>query len=316
MRQLLNALVSLILLGVALYFLDWESLKFSLLKIDLWAFGLAVLLNLIIFVALGIRWYWLMVPVVPLPLTEHLKYFFYATFLNTFTPANIGGDAYRVVVLKAHASGYLPVIIALIRERLLGLLAYLMTYLICLPILWHGTSNLASYPTNLFIYSGWIILVGTAGIILTPYLIIPPVTKLQWAQLRSSLIAILDPLRKAASFDSIWEFAALMGYSVLVVFLWVVTVRVIALNLGIQISWAALGAVVVLAELIRLVPITIQGIGLREGAFAYLLALLGQSPESGFVLGTISYLALSCATIISGLLGWGLMQASHRHRLG
>ena len=63
----------------------------------------------------------------------------------------------------------------------------------------------------------------------------------------------------------------------------------------------------VLVELIRLIPISIQGIGVREGMFAYFCGKLGISPEAGFILGTVSYLALSLSIVIAGFFGLCLM---------
>jgi hypothetical protein len=84
----------------------------------------------------------------------------------------------------------------------------------------------------------------------------------------------------------------LVGLSLLGVYVWVLTVQMVAHHLGLQVSWLLLGMIVVLVELIRLVPISVQGIGVREGAYAYLFAMIGESSENGFLVGTISYLAL------------------------
>jgi len=58
---------------------------------------------------------------------------------------------------------------------------------------------------------------------------------------------------------------------------------------------------------VRIVPVTIQGLGLREGAFAALLGLSGYAPESGFVLGVAAYLALSAALVLTGALGAAML---------
>ena len=83
-----------------------------------------------------------------------------------------------------------------------------------------------------------------------------------------------------------------------------------AFDLGINISYLQLGAVVILVELIRLIPITIQGLGLREGMYAYLFQILEKSPEDGFVLGSVTYLTLSLSLLFSGLIGSTLKTGS------
>jgi hypothetical protein len=47
----------------------------------------------------------------------------------------------------------------------------------------------------------------------------------------------------------------------------------------------------------------VQGIGLREGAFATLFGLFGQAHEDGFVLGAIAYIALSLSIVVTGTFG-------------
>jgi hypothetical protein len=97
--------------------------------------------------------------------------------------------------------------------------------------------------------------------------------------------------------------AKLLGLSLIALFLWILTAQIMAFDLRIDISYLLLGAVVILVELIRLIPITIQGVGLREGMYAYLFRIIGKSPEDGFVLGSVTYLALSLSLLCSGLIG-------------
>ena len=52
-------------------------------------------------------------------------------------------------------------------------------------------------------------------------------------------------------------------------------------------------AIATSVELVRIVPITISGIWLREGTFATLFGMFGYAPESGFVLDAAAYVALS-----------------------
>ena len=59
-----------------------------------------------------------------------------------------------------------------------------------------------------------------------------------------------------------------------------------------------------MAELVRLIPLTAQGIGVREGTFAMAFVLVGQSAESGFAVGVIAYLLVSLADVLIGFIGW------------
>ena len=97
--------------------------------------------------------------------------------------------------------------------------------------------------------------------------------------------------------------AAITGASFL---LWIIPMQIIAEQMGLNLTLYQLGMMAAMVELIRLAPVTVQGIGLREGAFAYFITLFGQQSEAGFVLGTIIYIILSISIILSGIIGWGL----------
>jgi hypothetical protein len=90
----------------------------------------------------------------------------------------------------------------------------------------------------------------------------------------------------------------------------------VARRLGFEIPWSLLLVVVTSVELVRIVPLTIQGIGVREGAFASLLGLFGHAPENGFVLGAVAYLALSVSLVVTGGLGAVLLGLRRESRSG
>jgi hypothetical protein len=88
--------------------------------------------------------------------------------------------------------------------------------------------------------------------------------------------------------------------SLLGVVTWVLAVAVVAKGLGLDVPFAVLGVVATLVEFARWLPISIQGIGVREGLYASLFVLFGYPAESGFALGTIAYLSLTAALLASG----------------
>lgn len=301
MRKVINLFGSIVLLIVAISFLDWDSLKTVFLRIDPWAFIVATLIAFSQFIIMGIRWYHIIFRTVPQPLLEHMRKYLYSVFFNTFTPANLGGDMYRLFSLKSKISSHVPIIIALLRERLLGLLSYFLAYILFLLALW-TFHPLEIYRSDIILYSGEVILALTAAILILPYLL-SHISKLNLIFSHARLTAVVANLHEATSFNSRIDFIKLMGLSFLSLFIWILTVQVVAFDLSIRIPLWMLGVVVILVELARLLPITIQGIGIREGAFAYLFHVLGESPEVGFALGTVSYLALSISIILSGIIG-------------
>lgn len=92
--------------------------------------------------------------------------------------------------------------------------------------------------------------------------------------------------------------------------IWIAAVNVVATSLGLGLTLTMLGMVVILTELVRLVPISFQGIGVRELTFAFLAHLAGAEMETGFLVGTLAYLALSISLILSGAAAWMLSLCS------
>jgi hypothetical protein len=80
-------------------------------------------------------------------------------------------------------------------------------------------------------------------------------------------------------------------------------VQFVATRLGLPIPWPVLLVIVTSVELVRFVPVTIQGIGVREGAFATLAGAFGYPLEAGFVVGAVAYAALSLSLVVTGALG-------------
>lgn len=302
MKTLIKVTISIILLAVAVYFLDWETLKNLLLRVDLWVFLGGILTAFSTFIALGIRWHLLLRKIGSTGLLENIKNYLYATFLNSFSPANIGGDVYRFFTLKDKTPDRLELVVILLKERVLGIWSYFLGYLVFLIGLWIVHPELFFDSGKIFFYSGGAVIIAIALLLVFP-LFLENMSHTKCVRDRNKLYKGFCGLHDALKFDSIARFAHLMGLSLLALFLWIFTVQLIAFNLAINMPYFQLGAVVILVELIRLIPITIQGVGLREGVFAYLFRLLGESPEDGFILGAVAYLALSISLLFSGLIG-------------
>lgn len=91
------------------------------------------------------------------------------------------------------------------------------------------------------------------------------------------------------------------------ILLWVLSIQVVAAGFGLVVPALHMAVVATLVEFIRLVPVTVQGIGLREGAFSYLRSFFGPTPEQRYVIELLVYLALSVSIVLCGPIGQVLM---------
>lgn len=305
MRRWLRVGASLAVLLGTLFFLDWQALGDALRRISLAGLAGAFAATLAVFGVLAWRWHLLVQPLAPRTVLEHLRLYLLATYLNSFTPANLGGDAYRVVSLRSAETATAVLLVAVLRERFVGLLSYLLAYLALFLALAAGGAPVAA----LFVSAAAAIAAAALAMLVAPWLVTAPALRLDAVAARPLLKGALEVLDQGARMGSASRLIALLGVSFLGLALWIAAVKIVALDLGVPVAWPALGAIVVLAELVRMLPFTVQGLGLREITFAYLVSLLGGPPESGFMLGAVSYAVLTLALLACGAIGWLLPHA-------
>jgi glycosyltransferase 2 family protein len=298
------------IVALAAWLLDWRALEGALKTLGIGSFVLAIALSIASYVPLALRW-GLLLPHRDGP-SGSIVVALRANIWNAFTPANIGGDAYRLVAHARSGGSAAAAMAALVRERLLGLLVYLAGY--CGSWAWwfSGSTGGAcpwskvdvTHGGGLFMIAaavtGSIALILLAAIAWTMHMGMihteGPRSESTWS-IRGILNSISAPI-------PLLHLITILLLSVAGLALWVSAVGVIAADMGSQVPLPALAAIVILIELARLLPVSLQGIGVREGAFAVCFGWIGAGEESGFVLGGISYLALSLAMIIVGSIGW------------
>ncbi len=298
MIRLLKWSLSIALFGLALHWLDWAALSRSMRLLTPGLLAAGLLLCLLNYALMALRWTIMINPLVPRPLLEHVAIYLYANLLNTLTPANLGGDAYRVVALKSERGTMAPVI-ALLQERVFGLLGYLGLYLLCLG--W--VACFAGLPSGV---SGMFTTVALgAGLAFCGVPLLPVILRV----LRPRLGVVENRFPRLALFldaglrMDLRVAAKALLLSLCATSVWITALWVVARNMGMPLSWPQLGVIGVLVELIRVVPTTVQGIGVREGATAFFAAALGATYEQGFLLGTLCYLLNSVAMLLTGGLG-------------
>jgi hypothetical protein len=306
MKTFLKLIVSIGLLFLAIRMLDVKTMLGMLRRGSVIAFVFAIGINILSFALMGLRWHKLVSPRLGSSFSYQLALYFKATFLNTFTPANLGGDAYRLVVLKGEIVPAGEVVKLLLRERILGLYSYMIVFVTAYALILFVHDGGALPAKNPYLYG----LAVAAVVFALPFLARPlrgltaTARSLIGQERLPGLEGWVDAL---ASLLSPKGTLRLMVLTFLGILLWVLSIQIIASGFGLVVPVLHLAAVATLVELIRLVPVTVQGIGLREGAFAYLLSFFGHNPEQCFVVGLAAYLALSVSIVLCGPIGQALM---------
>ena len=294
---------SLGLLALAVWLLDQDALGESLSKVGLGPLALAVAVLHLEFPILGYRWHLLARDHNQLNLKDQLRTYFIAVFFNNFTPGQLGSDAYRFTHHRKAGSSERILAALLIRERLIGLAGFLLFFLIC-----YCVENVSgNFPTgeSAELIHGAALLIGVAllGLFALPLLnpVLAGFSKRLSGNLGKLLAEVAAETTKVGPPDRI---AAIMVLTLLGAgAIWTGAVKIVAVDLGSEVSFFALGMIAVLANLLRLIPLTIQGVGVRENVFAFMFGVLGLPPEQGFVVGLVAYMGVSLATVAIGVIG-------------
>lgn len=306
MIRLLQIVGSIIALLIGLHLLNWQQLWQSASRIDV----LSLLLGLLLAVAsvglVGLRWIYIVRRIAPAPLYEQCRLYCLGTFFNSFTPANIGGDVYRVLALRSwtadrSVSGLLAAVTV---ERILGLGSFLAGYLLALAAHMAITRGEARHLPGLLLYPAPPALLVLLVMVLLPRFRLDPFLPMRFRSGRiGGRLHDFELGARMAISANLWR---LGGLSLLAWVSWAATVLTIGSNLNLNLPIATVAMIVSLTEIIRLVPISFQGIGIREGAFSVLIGLAGGSPATGFVVAAVAYAVMSLALALSGVVGAAL----------
>lgn len=304
MKQFLRFLVSVTLVILAIFLLDFQVMVRTVKEGSATTFVAAIILNIVTVLVLGMRWHKLVVSRIRWTFMAHLALYYKATFLNTFTPANLGGDAYRLAKLRSHEALSGEIVKLLLRERLLGFYGYVIIFIIAYAFVLSSVDIDMQLIGNPYSYGVAI----SAIVLVLPLVGGQLVGRMVWV-LRDVVGFKLLPkleswLGTAVNLLSPKGTLQMMALTFLAILLWVASIKVVALGFGLSVPFAHLAAVATLVELVRLVPITIQGVGLREGVFSYLLGFLGYSYEQSYIVATLAYMALSMSIILCGPIGY------------
>lgn len=294
-----KAVVTAVLIWVVLGSVDIGAVAARIARLSPAAAALAVALLMLHCFVGGWRWRIVMRLFGPvLPLRRSIRLFFEGYFFNNALPSTIGGDAVRI--WRAHSAG-LPLaasVNGVLLDRVTGLAGLFMLVLAGQPLLYARVAD-----TDARLAFAAILLAGTGGIaalILARHIpgrLIP-------ALLREGVRALSEATHRAFLYPAIS--LPVLGLSVVVHGLIVLSVYVIAVGLGLDVGLFESLVLVPAVILLSTVPVSIGGWGLREGLMVVALDLAGVEAEAAVGVSVL----FGVAQILAGLPGGVLWLAS------
>ena len=266
--QIAGSLIAGAIFVILLARQDWRQALASLRAMPVWTLPLVLVLLFSGLALNALRWHLLLRSQgVPISFWLTLKIVVSGQFASNFLPSTIGGDALRIVCILPLAEGTpggrVLAAGSVVLDRALNVAA-MLTYL---PFAWWVFAPLGGVATA-----------GGGGALLA----LPGGAELKsWLKKQ-----ILNPAQRAFQFwrrrPLILAAAFLVAWlSILVVF---VGVWVLARNLGLPVSLVDVMAVSALVYLVTLLPISVNGYGVREVAVTALYVQLGATIEQAAML--------------------------------
>jgi uncharacterized membrane protein YbhN (UPF0104 family) len=216
-----------------------------------------------------------------------LRSFLVATFYNNFLPSNIGGDVIRIAeTAKPAGSKTLATMVVLV-DRGVGLLALVLVAALGATAAAHPVPGPIGAAA---LWSGLVI--ATAAC--TPALMRPDIVTRVLQPLQSLHKEWVD--RRLRRLTTCLERFGARPISLLLCFLGAVAVQAllvcfyaaVAYSMNIPISWIHLAIIVPVSFIVQMLPLSINGFGLREATFGFYFTRLGLPLESALVVSFVS----------------------------
>ncbi|MCG9970432.1 lysylphosphatidylglycerol synthase transmembrane domain-containing protein [Christiangramia crocea] len=279
-RKKLHFFVKLFFSFILIIFLIFslDLAKISLLKIDvLLPLLISVFLVSMAIAVMSYRWRLLLSKLfeIEVSFSKLFRLYLIASFFNIFLPGAIGGDVVRIRrISKISNIKIKSASLITISERLSGIYGLLLLLSFSLLFMnFPEQMKLSKY------FSIWILR-------LTPVLVLICLPIFKW---------ILD---KSINSTSYFFLGKIIGLSLFAQMGDIIIAFLFTQYFGLEVSFSAFLFIMPLVYMATVLPISLGGLGVREGAFSGLLVLYGADISIAIIISLLNYLAKLCIGIV------------------
>jgi glycosyltransferase 2 family protein len=319
----IRLLISIGLIAFLLITVDFGDMRASLARSNGYYLLAALLVALGDRLIMAYKWnHLLRAKGIDIPLRRITGTYWISTFLGLFLPATVGGDAIRAYAISKGGQKGRDIISSIVIERIFGILALLIFVLISIVLsiyvfgesffdnIWNLFGIILFF---LFFLSAFTYISLNKSLLQKVYRVIerrlPKLNGNKW----------VGKIREIyQSYLAYQEHKQALGVFLLLSFLenlfpifWTYFLS-LAFNIHVPLMYIFILVPIVLV-LVRL-PISIDGIGIKEGAFVYFLSLIGIPSSDALLLGIASHV-LAVVSILPGGVLYGLNGLGVRSKL-
>jgi uncharacterized membrane protein YbhN (UPF0104 family) len=292
-RVVVSLLGTLAALALALRLIDWQALVAAFARLSPGVLLLSAGFSIATALLLAARWAVLAAGPGERIGAQEFHDALVGQAFNLITPAALGADAYRVVMAGGREGGRTRAMAMVVLERLLGFAAYAVAFLLAFAAGVHGLANEIMSGVAIFF----------AGILAALAVLFIATRYPAWHGIRVpdsvGLARVREALGQVATLPP-WRFWCAVALTVASLGTWLLCLGIIAMASGVNLPAHVIVAIAVVTECARLLPISIQGIGVREATFAALAVRAGGAAAPAFAACATAY---ALHFLLSGLLG-------------
>ncbi len=214
------------------------------------------------------------------PWPKIIASFHIGLFFNNLLPANVGGDLARIHGVSGYSAGLSPVVSATLMDRLIGLFVIAAFGVAAAPLGMREVHQPFIYASVVltFVGAGAALLVARSRRVTRWAL--RPVRALGFTRLAERGERTFASLHALARRGSV--IAGVLAIAVVTQVLRLYVHYLVARGLGIRVSQAALWTFVPVLAVVAALPVSLNGLGVREWAATKLLPHAGLAPEAAF----------------------------------
>jgi uncharacterized membrane protein YbhN (UPF0104 family) len=279
-----RALVSVAILAFLAWRLDWTRVAnaFAGLRLELWLSAVGI--YAVTQVVSAVRWRQLAVPLgFCRPLRQFVSFYFIGMFFNLLLPTSIGGDVVRAEYLVTGKGQRMPAFLSVFVDRFSGLLVLLL--LACLAV--------ALCPIDLPMWipaSVW----GTGAAAVAGLATLPILTR--WTHRFDRMRRLVGGVQLYLTMPRL--IATSTALSIVVQAANVVVLWLAGLAIGADIPASYYWILVPMVTLLTLVPISLNGMGVREGGMVLFLAPLGVESATAVTLAFLWFMVFTATSLV------------------
>ncbi|UCF78332.1 MAG: flippase-like domain-containing protein [Candidatus Eiseniibacteriota bacterium] len=265
-------------------FLAWAALLFlSSNLLGSWQWGMLLR-------AQGVR----------IPFYRVASFYFVGLFFNNFLPANIGGDIVRIYDAARYCKDRSAVFIATFMDRVIGLLAISFLAVVAAAFSLDHYKIFLLYLTVVLGFCGSLFVV--LSILNRRILAVfeKPFKLIKAFEINRRVTKLFDELHSFR--DKLPLLMAVLSLAVGIQVLRVFVHYLVARSLGIELSPSYFFLFVPVLAALSALPVSINGLGVREGAGVVLFGLVGVAAHQAFSLEFMTYLVGVAISLSGGVI--------------